>query len=279
MMKMDELIVRKDNKIVQKTLNKFSYKQNQLMAVLLGKYVNLNSNECINTTISVDELREVLGIKSEGGNAYERIRHAVERFGEHGSIGIYSENNGKPRWTWMPYFTKIELTENEVEFSWNENMKQYLIELKNNYTQYLANDYLKLKSIHSQNLYEQLKSLENYEKQYKKLPILTVDELRIVMQTNDKKAYSRWGAFKQLVLDKAISEITEVTDLKVSYKTIKRGRTVIAVEFDIKRKGFKATKNQKEGLPEWYAEVTQTEADEKLMAEALELQKKLKENK
>ena len=58
---------------------------------------------------------------------------------------------------WMPYFTKIELTETEVSFKWNNEMKPFLTNLKENYTQYLSNDYLKLKSVYSQNLYEQLK--------------------------------------------------------------------------------------------------------------------------
>lgn len=261
---MNDLVIRKDNRIIQKTLNKFTYKQNQLMALLLGKYVNLKEDECIDTTVSIEELREVLSIQSQGGNAYERIRRAIELFGERGSVGIYSEKNGKPKWTWMPYFSKIELTENEVEFQWNPGMKPYLIKLKQNYTQYLANDYLKLHSIYSQNLYEQLKSLENYEKSYNRKPQINVIELKNILHTDGKKAYNRWGAFKQLVFDKAITEINEVTDLNVSYTTLKKGRTVVAIEFDIKRKKRNMTKAQKEGLPEWYADTEQQEASDEL---------------
>lgn len=275
---MDDLVIRKDNRIIQKTLNKFTYKQNQLMALLLGKYVNLKKDECIDTTVSIEELREVLGIKSEGGNAYERIRRAIELFGERGSVGLYSEKNGKPKWTWMPYFSKIELTENEVEFRWNDNMKPYLIKLKQNYTQYLANDYLKLHSIYSQNLYEQLKSIENYEKQYNRKPQISVGELKNILHTEGKKAYDRWGAFKQLVFDKAITEINEVTDLNVSYATLKKGRTVVAIEFDIKRKKRNMTKAQKEGLPDWYADTEQHEASEELQNDIDQILNDLKQH-
>lgn len=270
---MNELTIRKSNDIVQKTMNRFTYKQNQLMALLLGKYVNLQTDECIDTSISINEIREVLSIQSKGGNAYERIRRAIEMFGERGSVGIYTEKNGKPKWTWMPYFTKIELMEDEVTFKWNEGMKPYLVKLKKSYTQYLANDYLKLKSVYSQNLYEQLKSVENYEKQYDKKPKIMIDDLRNVMQVKGKKAYDRWGAMKQLIVDKAIKEINEVTDITVQYRPVKNGRKVIALEFDIKRKGYNYTKKQKEGLPEWYEKTEQTEASPELLAEVEALQK------
>lgn len=256
-------------------MNRFTYKQNQLMAILLGKYVNLKTDECINTTVSVDELRSVLGVASEGGNVYERIRRAIELFGERGSVGIYTEKDGKPKWTWMPYFTKIELTENNVTFEWNEGMKPYLIKLKNNYTQYLSNDYLKLKSIYSQNLYEQLKSLENYEKQYKKKPQISIDDLRNALQVEGKKAYKKFKYLNDEIIKKAIKEISDVTDITVKYYLIKKGRTVVAVEFDIKRKKHNMTKAQKEGLPDWYADTEQHEPTEEMLERIEKIKKKL----
>lgn len=269
---MNDLTIRKSNEIVQKTLNKFTYKQNQLMALLLGKYINLKTDECIDTSVSIEELREILAIQSQGGNAYERIRRAIELFGERGSVGIYTEKNGKPKWIWMPYFTKIELTENAVSFKWNEGMKPYLINLKNNYTQYLANDYLKLKSVHSQNLYEQLKSIEGFEKLYKKKPSISVEELRNIFQVNGKKAYIRWGAFKQLVLDKAVAEINEVTDLQVKYRTLKNGRTVKAVEFDIRTKPNSSKKKSVEDVPDWWNDTKQTPPSQELLDEIEQMQ-------
>ena len=230
--------IRKSNDIVQKTMNRFTYKQNQLMALLLGKYVNLKTDECIDTSVSIEELREVLSIQSQGGNAYERIRRAIELFGERGSVGIYTEKNGKPKWTWMPYFTKIELTEDGVTFNWNEGMKPYLIKLKNNYTQYLANDYLKLHSVYSQNLYENLKSVENFERNYGKKPVIQLDELRRIFQVEGKKTYEDFRYLNVKILKKSVAEITDVTDLNVSYSTIKKGKKVVAIEFTVKRKDW-----------------------------------------
>ena len=270
---MNELTIRKSNHIVQKTMNKFTYKQNQLMALLLGKYVNLKDNECLDTTITINEIRQLLNM-SDGAENYEIIKRTIRKFGENGSVGCLEQNSkGKWEYVWRPYFREIRLNENECIFAWNDLMKPYLIDLKKCYTQYLASDYLKLKSVHSQNMYEQLKSLESYEKQYKKKPTITVEELRNIFQVNGKKAYDRWGAMKQLVIDKAIKEINEVTDITVQYRPIKKGRTVVALEFDIKRKGYNYTKKQKEGLPEWYNQTESTEASSKLLAEVEALKK------
>ena len=265
--------IRKSNDIVQKTMNRFTYKQNQLMALLLGKYVNLKTDECIDTSVSIEELREVLSIQSQGGNAYERIRRAIELFGERGSVGIYTEKNGKPKWTWMPYFTKIELTEDGVTFNWNEGMKPYLIKLKNNYTQYLANDYLKLHSVYSQNLYENLKSVENFERNYGKKPVIQLDELRRIFQVEGKKTYEDFRYLNVKILKKSVAEITEVTDLNVSYSTIKKGKKVVAIEFTVKRKDWNYTKKQKEGLPEWYDQTESTSPSADLLEQVKSLKK------
>lgn len=232
----NKLVVRKDNWLIRETVNKFTKGQNRLMCLLLGKFVNLNDEFCLDTSISVDEFRQALGL-SDGEKNYYRLRKEVMRFGENGSVGLPRiDEKGEITYTWLPYFTKIDLSKNRVEFEWNPHMKPHLINLKENYTQYLASDYLKLKSIYSQNLYEQLKSVQNYEKQYHQEPSFAVDDLRKFMRIDGKKAYQRWGAFKQLVLDKAIQEINEVTDLFITMKTHKDGRYVKTCSFHIQTK-------------------------------------------
>ena len=272
---MEELIIRKDNRIVQKTINKFTYKQNQLMALLLGKFINLKDNVCLDTSITISEIQKCLGL-SDGAENYDAIKRAILQFGENGSIGCLEQNKkGEYEYVWRPYFKEIRLNESECIFSWNNLMKPYLIELRNNYTQYLASDYLKLKNVHSQNLYEQLKSLENFNTKYGKNPEIYVEDIRNILQTNGKKAYDRWGALKQLVLDKAIKEINEVTDIEVTYTTKKRGKNVVAVVFDIKRKNWNYTKKQKENIPDWYNQTQATISSDDLLDQVKALQEQM----
>ena len=241
-MNKDKMITRKSNQIVRHAVTKFNYKQNQLMCVLLGKYVNLKNNQCIDTEVSIDELRQILDLE-DGANNYNRIKAAIEKFGENGSVGILTVNEkGNSKYIWMPFFKKIELTDNYCKFAWNDLMKENLVNLKNNYTQYLASDYLKLSSVYSQNLYEQMKSIENYRHNYShELPKISVQDLREIMQVGKK--YPAFNTFKNMCLQRAIDEINEKTDLFVRIDTVKKGRTVVEIEFDIHRKDKKFNYN------------------------------------
>lgn len=269
---MDELMIRKDNHIIQKTLNKFTYKQNQLMALLLGKYVNLKDDECLDTSISINEIRQLLNM-SDGAENYELIKRTIRKFGENGSVGCLEMNKkGEYEYVWRPFFREIRLGENECIFAWNDLMKPYLIKLKENYTQYIASDYLKLKSVHSQNLYEQLKSVENFEKLYKKKPSISVDELRNIFQVNGKKTYATFKFLNSKILKKAVVEINEVTDLQVKYRTLKNGRTVKAVEFDIRTKPNSSKKKSVEDVPDWWNDTKKTPPSQELLDEIEQMQ-------
>ncbi len=232
----NKLVVRKDNWLIRETINKFSKGQNRLMCLLLGKFVNLNDDSCLDTSLSVDDFRQALGL-TDGEKNYARLRKEVMRFGENGSVGFVRLNKkGEPEYVWMPYFSKIELRENDVEFQWNPNMKPHLLNLKENYTQYLASDYLKLRSIYSQNLYEQIKSVQNYYKQYHKDPEFTVEEIRKFMRVDGKKAYQTFNHLKTKCLNKAIDEINEVTDIHVDMTVNMQGRRAISCSFHIREK-------------------------------------------
>lgn len=231
----DKLVIQKDNELIRKAINKFSYKQNQLMCALLGKYIHTKDHRCIDTVVSIDEFRQLFGIKSDGGNAYQRIKKAVDDFGANGSVGIYDEANKK--YIWRPYFSEIALTKTEVKFSWNPKMYDDLINLKDKYTSYLSNDYLKLNSVYSQNLYEQMKSYERMPKNPQ--VIFSIDDLHRIMQTEGKKTYSTFNHFKTLCLNKAIKDINEKTDIKIDIEVVKDKkdkRKAIGIAFTIHSK-------------------------------------------
>lgn len=100
-----------------------------------------------------------------------------------------------------------------MEFVWNDEMKEHLINLKNKYTAYLASDYLKLNSVYSQNLYEQLKSYQNM--QNRPQAKFTIAELHVIMQTQGKKSYESFNKFKTTCIQRAIDDINENTDIFV----------------------------------------------------------------
>lgn len=230
----ERLVIQKDNHIIQNTINKFSYKQNQLMCLLLGKFVHTKNNECIDTSISVDELRQALGL-TDGKKNYRQIEKAVIDFGENGSIGVFEEiSQGRWAFVWRPFFKEIMVLDNQVEFIWNDEMKEHLINLKSKYTAYLANDYLKLNSAYSQNLYEQMKSYQNM--QNRPQVTFSVADLHRIMQTEKVKNYQTFNKFKTKCIEPAINDINTNTDIFVKIEVVrdkKDKRKAVGIDFTI----------------------------------------------
>ena len=120
----------------------------------------------------------------------------------------------------------------------NQDMKPYLLELKNNYTEYTLDNILAMKSIYGIRIFELLQ--EKIKNGHRKLPKnglnieLTVQYIRECCDCEDK--YERFSQFKLRVLDRAVEEINRVTTYKVSYNYVKQGKSVIALIFNINMK-------------------------------------------
>lgn len=144
-----------------------------------------------------------------------------------------------------------------VQIQFTNSIMPYLIDLKENFTQYLITDIMKLNSKYSVILYKILSmnfnQYENYkdsnkrtDEQLEKLknPYIDIEELRRI--TNTVNEYSRMFDFEKNVLQTAADEITRHTHLKVEYEKIKKGRSVIGCKFYIDKKHSKATLPYKE---------------------------------
>lgn len=228
-------VIQKDNEIVRNAVNRFSYKQNQLMAYLLSAYVHTQGKKFINTVIPVGEFIKIMGIESVGGKNYSEVKKAIDSLSERNSVGIYNPTDES--YTWRPFFKKIKLTKTQVEFVWNDEMYPDLIQFKNKYTQYLANDYLKLRTLGSQNLYEQLKSYQSVK--FKPQVTFTQTDLIRILRVEDSKSYQKFNKLKSTALARAIKDINDKTDIYVEIENVPDPmdkRRAIAIEFYIYEK-------------------------------------------
>lgn len=144
-----------------------------------------------------------------------------------------------------------------VSIQFTSKIMPYLIELKNNFTQYLISDISTLSSKYSiiiykwlsmnYNQYEYYQNKSNRrEEQLEKLrnPIITVQELRRI--TDTEKEYSRFPHFEERVLKKAKEEISKSTNFFVSYEKIKKGRSIDSIQFHITKKSSVPNETYKE---------------------------------
>ena len=137
----------------------------------------------------------------------------------------------------IPWVTKCEYKADVgVAIKLNEELKPFLINLKEHYTQYTLGEVLAMKSVYAIRIFEILQS----KMMSGNLPrngtniILSVQELRECCDCEDK--YKAFGDFKKRVVDKAVSEINRVTYYDLTFSYQKCGRNVAAIDFFITSK-------------------------------------------
>lgn len=125
---------------------------------------------------------------------------------------------------------KIYKRDTRVSIKIDDVLKPHLLNQRENFVAYLFENVLVMKSKYSKYLYRLLKTFA-YMGEYETSLIVLKDSLQC------SEDYSgRYDNFRKYVLDKAMEEINQYTDLKVSYKPIRVGRSIQKIHFTIKPK-------------------------------------------
>lgn len=133
------------------------------------------------------------------------------------------------RTTTLAFFSCLEYDRSTffLKARFDKSMKPFFLDLK----QFVKADFrqiVKMKSEYSKRIYMILKQWESLGS--KKFDLLDLqNELCVPSSLLD------YGQFKRRALAVAVKEINLCTDLKVDYKEIKNGRTVIEIDFSIVR--------------------------------------------
>lgn len=99
------------------------------------------------------------------------------------------------------------------------------------FTQYLLEQTASMNSAYSVRLYELLVQW----KKAKKTPVFDIEVFREQLGVEPTE-YNRIYDLKKNVVDLAVNEVNQKTDLKVSYKQIKKGRTITGFTFTVHEK-------------------------------------------
>ena len=164
----------------------------------------------------------------------------------------------------------------------NQDIMPYLIELKQNFTQYALSDLIDLNSKYSIILYKWLSMNYNQYEHYSakggrraeqveayRNPSITVKELRVI--TDTVKDYPRFDNFETWILKKPIEEINAHTSFNVTYDKVKKGRSIDSIVFHITKKRRADDNSYKLEDKVYQEEKKQKETDNRLLAgEALE---------
>jgi plasmid replication initiation protein len=171
-------------------------------------------------TVTAQDLIGLIGL--DGKNTYKQLKKAVDRLYERSVIiDLPGHEVLKVRWVSSVKYVEQSGT---VELKFSQDMIPYISQLRREFTQYRLNNVLMFKSNYSIRVYELLVKWSGDHK------TVTVEWLKQQFQLETK--YTRIGDLKKYVLDIAIKEINQYSDMNVQYSQIKQGRNVTGFKFE-----------------------------------------------
>lgn len=181
--------------------------------------------------ITIKELASLL--ECSPSNVYRDIEKITDDIISN-PVYIRAENAKKVQWIKIPWVTRCEYKSDVgVAIKLNDELKPFLINLKEKYTQYTLDNVLCMRSVYAIRIFEMLQE-RIITKVLPKNGIdieMSVQNIRECCDCEDK--YKAFANFRDRVIDVAVNEINRVTMLAVSYEYKKKGRAVVAILFHV----------------------------------------------
>ena len=184
------------------------------------------------TPLRIDAMRYAEAFETTRQNAYNRMKEAEETLFNRRFTFLDSEGKTvKSRW-----IQRVRYLDDEgaIELAFTLDVVKGITRLdgaEEFFTQYLLSQTSNLNSVYSVRLYELLIQWKTAGK----TPVFELSLFRGQMGLNDGE-YKAMCDFKKRVLDLAVNEINEKTDLTVSYTQEKKGRLIHGFKFTVKQK-------------------------------------------
>lgn len=176
-------------------------------------------------SVTASEWSELYGAKLR--SSYEQLNQASKRLYQR-SVRIWGDSKkGKDvRWLSAREYNEGEGT---VVLTFSGPVLFYLTGMVDEFTKYDLLGVCGLKSTHSVRFYELASQFKGTGWRY-----VALDDLRKMLCLEG--AYQDWRDLKKRVIDRSCNELTAKSDLNVTYETVKKGRTIVAIKLLIEPK-------------------------------------------
>ena len=177
-------------------------------------------------TCNIANLADFLGIPRN--NMYRDIVSICETL--HKSVVYVATGNPKHPWEMLTWLSLSKYDGNgNLTLRLSEDIKPYVLELEKYFTQYQLKNVLQFSSFYALRIYELIKCFDGKQRGSKDLVEFTVQELREAVDCIDR--YKLFADFKRRVLDIAVGEINEKSDIEIVPEYTKEGRAIKKVRF------------------------------------------------
>jgi len=166
--------------------------------------------------------------------AYQALSDAVETlFNRRVTVECFDQSLQRIVPLTVRWVTAMNYLENEalVTLRFGPEVIPHITRLEANFTGYDLQQVADLKSAYAVRLYELLIRWRSTGR----TPVFAIEDFRGQMGLHPDE-YQRMGAFKERVLDLAIQQINQHTDINVSYQQQKQGRLVVGFSFSFEQK-------------------------------------------
>ena len=178
--------------------------------------------------VSIDDINRILAY--QGGNQREIIKNAIPTLMQSALVHIDDENG--ERWSIAITDSYIKNDNKTVRFTFNKTVQKEIEELRGYTWLYLSN-LTGMSSTYAVRIYEFF-AMRLGSQNKKDTFDFDLNKLRIYLDCTNKLEDFR--NFERTVLKKAEKEINEKTNIKMSYKKIKTGRSITSILFTFKWK-------------------------------------------
>ncbi|WP_336775119.1 replication initiation protein [Paenibacillus sp. MMO-58] len=219
----DHYIVTESNALIEARTNLDIYEER--LIYILASQINPNDTHFRTCFFRVKDIAEKLDLKEK--NFYKRIREIIDRLQYKQVIIEDKATNSTLKAQWLSA-SRYYHGKGTIELEFSQMLGPYLLELKNNFTNYKLWNVLYLKSFYSSKLYRLLKQYLPLGKR----KFATLAELKAKLEIEEGK-YVLYSHLKNRILLNAQRELEEKTDIRFTIEEIKNGNKVVGVTFHI----------------------------------------------
>jgi len=223
-------LVYKSNRLVEASYRLDLIEQRIVLAAIVAARESQKGLGDGYVTLHSRQFTEVFGM--EDNNVYAQLKGALQTlFHRFVTFRDIDPESGQGRLTQVRWISSASYINGAgtIQLRFTQEMVPYITRLETEYTRYRLERIGRMTSAHAVRLYELLLQIVSIGQR-----ALAISELKAILQLEGE--YPRLFDFKRWVVDAAVAQINEHTDLTVSYTQTKTGRSVTHFEFKVRNK-------------------------------------------
>ncbi|MPQ44712.1 replication initiation protein [Clostridium tarantellae] len=219
-------LVSKSNELIEKSYF-IPTKEQKLLLLAISMIDSTKDDECGKVTFDLKEIIELLELNPR--NCFSDLTRITKSLLSR-VVELKTKDGNLRQFQWL---SECYYENGKVEMLIHQRLYPYLLHLKEHFTKYKLENVLKLNSKYSIRIYELMKRFE-FQNEFK----IDLEEFTYILKCPE---YKLWSQIKVNIIDPSLKEINIKTDINVIYESIKTGRKVTSLQFNIKHKKNKVS--------------------------------------